>query len=164
MSKKLTSISLVLTFILLTSFVNAEIDSSLKEKCEEKCKEVVDMIKTRGLKLTFKELNKKKGPFVWEDSFVYTIDIKKGIILSHNNRRFIGKLMSGVTNINGRKIYREFMDKGEKEGSGWISYIWKKRLKYEIRYTYVIKIPDHDILVISSTYNKPDSTSKLKKK
>ena len=162
MSRKLIVITLLLSVILLTSLTNAEIDSSRKEKCEKKGREVVDMIKTRGLKLTFKELNKKKGPFVWEDSFIYTIDIKKGIILSHNNRRFIGKLMSGVTNINGRKIYREFMEKGEKQGSGWVSYIWKKRLKYEIKQTFVIKIPGHDILVISSTYNKPDSAPKLK--
>ncbi|MCP3922863.1 MAG: hypothetical protein GY714_09785 [Desulfobacterales bacterium] len=158
----------IITLLIICFFVSityCEDVVDYKKQSEEKCREVVEMIKKFGAILTFKELNKKKGRFVWEDSYVYTIDIKKGIILSHNDRSFVGKLVSDIKNINGRKIYREFMKMGETKGSGWISYIWKenRRRKHELKYSFVMKIPGQDILVISSTYDKQKPAPKKAK-
>ena len=56
--------------------------AATKYECVAKCKEAAQLVTDKGIDTAIAEINKKDGPFVWKDSYVFMMDLE-GKMLAH---------------------------------------------------------------------------------
>ena len=61
---------------------NVFAESATKDECVAKCKEAAQLVTDKGIDAAIAEINKKDGPFVWKDSYVFLMDLE-GKMLAH---------------------------------------------------------------------------------
>ncbi len=142
----------ILFYLSITSFAE---QSATKKECVAKCKAAVAMVKKKGLKKTLKVLQNKKGPFVWKNSYVFSINIETKNVIAHAIKpKLIGKNLVHIKDIKGKMFFAEFINVAKGKGSGWINYMWPKpgKKKPSQKITYVLKVPGKPILMAAGIY------------
>ena len=61
---------------------NVFAESATKDECVAKCEEAAQLVTDKGIDAAIAEINKKDGPFVWKDSYVFLMDLE-GKMLAH---------------------------------------------------------------------------------
>ena len=63
-------------------------ESATKDECVAKCKDAAQLVTDKGIDAAIAEINKKDGPFVWKDSYVFMMDLEgKMLVLQHHIRQ-----------------------------------------------------------------------------
>ena len=78
------------------------------------------MVTDKGIDAAIAEINKKDGPFVWKDSYVFMMDLE-GKMLAHPIKPdLIGKNLLETPDKGPDKklLFKEFVGAGEVEGRG----------------------------------------------
>ncbi|MBF0550403.1 MAG: cache domain-containing protein [Deltaproteobacteria bacterium] len=129
-------------------------DKATKDECVAKCKEAAKLIKEKGLDAALKVLNDPKGPFVWKDSYIFTINIDTGLTLSHLNPKMIGKNLVEVKDVNGKLFYAEYIEVAKNKGEGWVNYMWPKPNEKtpSKKLTYIYRVPGEPIALGAGIY------------
>ena len=105
-----------------------------------------------------REIADPQGKFVWKDSYVFLMDMK-GNMLAHP---FIPQLtqkgplfyVADKNKDNPKMIFQEFVDIAQKNGEGWIRYMWPKPNSREPvdKFTYLKRVGYTDLLVGAGFY------------
>ena len=105
---------------------NALAESAMRDECVTKSKEAAQLIKEKGMKAAFQELQNKDGKFVWKDSYVYVMDFT-GKHLTHPLRPdSVGKNFLETKLPDGRFLVKELIEMAKTKGEGWIEYMYPK--------------------------------------
>ena len=154
----LAGITFLTIFIVMASIcpsMAAENEVAVKEECIAKCKEAAAMVKEIGIEATLEKLNKKDGPFVWKDTYVFSIDIESGKCLAHPFLpKAIGKVMTRNKDKQGKLYVVEFINIAKSKGEGWVDYVWPKpgEKTPSTKSTYLYKVPDMNVIMLSGIY------------
>ena len=154
MKKIMTATLLACIMIVFSSYAFAS--SATKDECVSMCKKAVAMISDKGIDAGLAEIGNPKGQFVWKDSYIFVVDTKSGKVVTHPIKPgLVGKNLMGVKDVNGKLFFAEFLKVGQSStGTGWVSYMWPKpgEKKPSKKNSYVLKVPDHSIIVIAGFY------------
>jgi signal transduction histidine kinase len=127
-----------------------------KDECVDKCKQAAQQITDKGLDAAIAEINKKDGPFVWKDSYVFLMDLE-GKMLAHPIRPdLIGKNQLGTPDRGPDKklFFKEFVNVAKSKGEGWVDYLWPKpgADSPSRKLSYIYRVPGTDVFVGAGVY------------
>jgi signal transduction histidine kinase len=112
-------------------------------------------IKAHGKEEMIKKLIAKDPDFVQGSLYVDMRDIKTGIVLAHPiNPAIVGKDLTDVPDANGKKYRREIIELAQKQGKGWVDYLYKNPVsgKIEPKTTYILRV--NDVVLEAGLYKK----------
>jgi protease I len=130
-------------------------ESATKEECINMSNKALEMIEKDGLAAVVPKINDKKGPFLWKDSYVFLLDAKEAKILAHP---YYPESMMGVSliknkDLNGKEIFKEFLDVANSEGKGWVDYIWSDTNGVaREKISYILKSEKENVIVLAGIY------------
>ncbi len=155
MKNKLVVGSMVVMISLCFAFSAIAAGKATEAECIAKCEEAATLIQKQGLDAALKQLSDRNGPFVWKDTYVFTIDLNKKTVLAHPIKpALVGKNLIGIKDINGKMFFAEFINVAKQKGKGWVSYMWPKpgEKKPSPKKTYVLKVPGQEVAVAAGIY------------
>ncbi|MGA2940376.1 MAG: cache domain-containing protein [Syntrophobacteraceae bacterium] len=132
---------------------NAE-EKATKEECTAKCKEAAALIKDIGLEAALAKIQDANGPFVWKDSYVFVIDFDGKVLAHPVTPNLVGKVMSGLKDVNGKMFVNEYIAVANTPGEGWVDYMWPKPNEKtpSPKTTYVCRVPGLPIMTLAGIY------------
>jgi len=148
-------VSLVMLFgTIVPAFAEA---SATREEVIEMCKTAAAMV-LEDKDAAIAEIGNPKGKFVWKNSYVFLMNMD-GKMLAHP---MIPQLtekdnLLDVTDKNKdkpKKIFVEFVDIAQKNGEGWLWYMWPKpnnRTPVD-KFTYIYRVGFTDMFVGAGIY------------
>ncbi len=152
--KKKVCIVILILFFFTTGNVIAK-GKATKNECIKKCKQAANLVVKKGLKHALKVINDKKGPFVWKDTYVFSIHLENKTVVAHPIKpQLIGKNLLLIKDIKGKMFFSEFVNVAKKKGSGWVDYMWPKpgERKPVAKITYVYKVKGYPVLMAAGIY------------
>ena len=135
---------------------NVFAQSATKDECVAKCKEAAQLVTDKGIDAAIAEINKKDGPFVWKDSYVFMMDLE-GKMLAHPIRPdLIGKNLLETPDKGPDKklFFKEFVGAGEVEGRGLgrLRVAQARRGSASKKLSYIYRVPGKDVFVGAGVY------------
>jgi len=135
---------------------NVFAESATKDECVAKCKEVAQLVTDKGIDAAIAEINKKDGPFVWKDSYVFLMDLE-GKMLAHPIKPdLIGKNLLETPDKGPDKklFFKEFVALAKSKGEGWVDYMWPKPGEEapSKKLSYIYRVPGKDVFVGAGVY------------
>ncbi len=131
-------------------------DSATKEEVIAKVKEAASMITKQGQDASFKEINNKKGKFVWKDTYVFVFDLE-GTLAAHP----FTPHNIGMNQVNWRdksdpprQPIKDMVDVAKGKGKGWVEYMWYKPGEEALskKISYIYRVPGQNLLVGAGIY------------
>ncbi len=127
-------------------------ESATKDECVAKTKEAAQMVADKGLDAAIAAINKKDGPFVWKDSYVFLMDLDGKMLAHPMSPALIGKNlleMKDKAPENGKFLFKEFVEVAKGKGDGWVEYTWANPgdPKPRPKITYIYRVPGKDLFV-----------------
>lgn len=125
----------------------AEDATSLVEKA-------VVMFKEQGSAAALKAINDPKGPFVKGDLYIFALTMDN-VLVGHpfdpSSRRIN---LTNMMDNKGVQIFQKFKEIVEKDGSGWLEYVWAKpgQDKPSRKRSLVKKVPEENFYVGTGYY------------
>lgn len=156
MRKSLGTLAVVLAVAFLAGVAFA--DSATKEECVAKTKEAAKMINEKGLDAAVKEINDKKGKFVWKDSYVFLMDFDGKMLAHPMSPALVGQNVLDKTDKaemgKGKYLFKDFVAVAKTKGEGWVDYMWPKpgAQTSSKKITYIYRVPGKDLLVGAGIY------------
>lgn len=132
-------------------------ESATREEVIQMCKAAAAML-LEDKDAAIAEISNPQGKFVWKNSYVFLMNMN-GRMLAHP---MIPQLMEkdnllDVTDKNKdkpKKIFVEFVDIAQKNGEGWLWYMWPKpndRTPVD-KFTYIYRVGFTDMFVGAGIY------------
>lgn len=112
-------------------------------------------LKAQGKDEMIKRIVAKDPEFVQPALYLFMCDLKTGVLLAHPmNPALVGKDLTDVPDINGKKFRREIIELAAKGGKGWVDYAYKNpnNGKVEPKTTYVMRVGD--VVLEAGIYKK----------
>lgn len=127
-----------------------------KDECVAKCKESAAMLNEKGLNTAAAEINKKDGPFVWKDTYVFLMDLDGKMLAHPMSPALIGKNLLDMKDKGepGKLLFKEFVEVAKGTGAGWVDYMWTNPgdPKPRKKVTYIYRVPGKDLFVGAGIY------------
>ena len=149
---------LVLIPMLLLPVAGLAEEAATRAEIVEKCKEAAAMALAEGKEAAIAEIGNPQGRFVWKNTYVFLMDFA-GNMLAHP---MIPQLtekgpLFHVSDKNPKKpkmIFVECVDIAQKNGEGWIWYMWTKPNSREVadKFTFIQRVGFTDMLVGAGIY------------
>ncbi len=148
--------SVILSALLVGLFAagNVFAENATKDEVVAKTKEAAKMVSEKGADAAKAELNKKDGPFVWKDTYVFMMDTD-GVMLAHPVKpSLIGKNLIEIKDSQGKLFFQDFAAVAKKDGEGWVDYMWPKPGEKEDseKTSYILMVPDTNVIVGAGIY------------
>ena len=72
--------------------------------------------------------NRKQGPWVWKDTYVFVVDCDKKLIVAHPIKpELVGQDYASLKDTKGKNVFPEgWCDAARKPSGVWIEYWWPK--------------------------------------
>ena len=118
--------------------------SASPEEAMALVRKAVDFIKKNGKDKAFREFNNPKGTFVNGDLYIFAQDMA-GVMRAHPmNSVLIGKDVSEMKDVDGKRFGRELLEAARSKGNGWVDYNWLNPASNEIiaKSTYCMRVED----------------------
>lgn len=108
----------------------------MSKRVEEDAKKwvdkAVDFYKASGKRIALAEYTNPNGQFVQDEMYIFVLN-PKGTMLAHGvNEKFVGEGFIDIEDYEGKSFIKEILDKANKEGSGWVEYIWSNPVTKEV--------------------------------
>ncbi len=135
------------------------------EQVMQKVKDAVNVLeKSKGSNLA--DFDNPKGPWVFDDSYVVTMDCDKGTTASHPFvAKLIGKKAVGMQDVKGNFFFVQLCEAGKKPGGGWVEYWFPKpgeKTPSRIL-SYALQVPGTPLVAVAGIYNDGLSLADLNK-
>ncbi|MCP3925960.1 MAG: calcium:proton antiporter [Desulfobacterales bacterium] len=158
---------LVLTiFLLSVCFTSSSFAASATAKDVIKyVKQAQKYLKKNGEK-GLKAFNKKKGKWVFKDSYIFIYDCSKGQIQAHPIKpQLIGKSLMGLKDIKGNLFFVQMCNAAKKSKGGWTEYWWPKpgEKKPSRKLSLLVPVKGTRFQVGAGIYNDTKSVASLNK-
>lgn len=128
----------------------------------EKIREAREFLSQAGTGL--EDFNKKNGPWVFKDTYVFVFDCKKGTILAHAIRpQLIGKNLMGLRDIKGNSFFAQLCAAAQTSSGGWVEYWWPKVGETEPsrKISLLLQVPGTSYQVGAGIYDEYKSIAEL---
>ena len=108
----------------------------MSKRVEEDAKKwvdkAVDFYKASGKRIALAEYTNPNGQFVQDEMYIFVLN-PKGTMLAHGvNEKFVGEEFIDIEDYEGKSFIKEILDKANKEGSGWVEYMWSNPVTKEV--------------------------------
>ena len=130
----------------------------MAKRDKEDAKRWVDMAvafyKASGKRIALAEYTNPSGQFVQDEMYIYVLN-PRGTMLAHGvNEKFVGEEFVGIKDYDGKQFIKEIIDIANREGSGWVTYIWYNPVTKEVlpKKTYFRKVDD--LIICSGVYGE----------
>jgi heme-degrading monooxygenase HmoA len=139
--------------------------SATYQEVIEKVHEAADLLTVqgeRGLEI----LRDNTCRFTWKDSYLFVIDLEKGLVLANPAfREREGGNICEHLDFEGKRYGLELCAVAEKPGGGWIEYIWPRpgTSKPLRKVSYIYPVPDTPYVVCAGIYDDNSSIEQLKR-
>jgi len=72
--------------------------------------------------------NRKQGPWVWKDTYVFVVDCDKKVIVAHPIKpELVGQDYTSLKDTKGKNVFPEgWCDEAKKPAGVWVEYWWPK--------------------------------------
>ncbi|MFZ3049053.1 MAG: cache domain-containing protein [Desulfatirhabdiaceae bacterium] len=113
-------------------------------EAEAMIQKALDFYKTNGKEKTLAEVSNPTGQFVKGDLYVFIWDMN-GVVIAHGtNSKLIGRDMSQMKDVDGKRFVYDGVELAKAKGKGWVDYKWSNPTtkKVEAKSTYVVKVDD----------------------
>jgi cytochrome c len=85
-----------------------------------------------GKRIALTEYTNPNGQFVQDEMYIFVLN-PKGTMLAHGvNEKFVGEEFIDIEDYKGKSFIKEILDKANKEGSGWVEYMWSNPVTKEV--------------------------------
>jgi len=114
----------------------------------------VTLFKESGREAALKAINMKSGPFVKGELYVFAITMDN-VILGHPHEHSLRRVnVSNTKDANGVLLFQRFKEVVEKDGSGWVEYMWSKPGEKDPspKRSFVMKVPGEELYVGAGYY------------
>jgi signal transduction histidine kinase len=85
----------------------------------------VEQIEERGEE-AFSLFRDRKGPFIAKDAYVFVMDMEGVELVNPAFPNLEGRNLLEVKDTTGKYLVRDMLDAVERQGSGWVDYMWPK--------------------------------------
>lgn len=146
--------SALLIALLVSGSATAE-EKATKEECIAKTKAAAQLMQEKGLDAALEKINEKTGPFVWKNTYVFSIDLERQCTIAHPiTPALIGKNLVGAKDVNNKMFFAEFISTAQTQGEGWVSYMWPKpgETTPSLKQTFVYRVPGQNIAMAAGIY------------
>jgi signal transduction histidine kinase len=154
MKVKLSLALLLLPLVAAAATVMAA-ETATKEECVAKVKAAAALAAKEGDAAIVAKVNDPKGEFVWKDTYVFVLDAETATVVAHPaNPKLIGKMLTGMKDVNGKMFFVEFIQTAKEKGEGWVDYMWPKpnETAPAPKTTYVYKTPGKNLVFAAGVY------------
>lgn len=130
-------------------------ENATTDECLAKVKEAAELVEKLGVDSALAKFNDKNGGFVWKDTYVFAMNSETAEVIAHPIKpKLVGKMLTGIKDVNGKLFFTEFLNVANEKGAGWIDYMWPKpgEKKPSPKSTYVYKIPGTTVIVAAGVY------------
>ena len=148
----ITLVAVLGIFLAVTAFA----DSATKEEIVAKVKEAATMIINEGQDAAFKEINNKKGKFVWKDTYVFVFDLDATLVARAFRQSSISKnfMMWKDFSDPPKQPIKEMVDVAKDKGEGWVEYMFPKPKEQapSKKTSFVYRVPGKNLFVGAGIY------------
>ncbi len=153
-------IRLVLFFIAV-SFVAFPVHAFVSEKstgCVEMAEKAQKFIQEKGEGYALRVFSASKGPFIDKEMYVFACSMDNKLLAHPYRQDLVGQDVSNLKDAKGEAIFQEFHKIAEEQGSGWVSYYWRKPGEHATvpKMTYIKRLPDYNMYVGVGYYQSED--------
>lgn len=131
-------------------------DSATKKEVIAKVKEAATMISKKGQDAAFKEINNKKGKFVWKDTYVFVFDLEGTLAAHPFTPHNIGRNQMNWRDKSDppRQPIKDMVEVAKGKGEGWAEYMWYKPGENTLskKISYIYRVPGQNLLVGAGIY------------
>ena len=104
----------------------------VEEDAKKWVDKAVDFYKASGKRIALAEYTNPNGQFVQDEMYIFVLN-PKGTMLAHGvNEKFVGEEFIDIEDYEGKSFIKEILDKANKEGSGWVEYMWSNPVTKEV--------------------------------
>ena len=147
------TLALVLGLCLATT---AFADKATKEEVIAKVKKATAMITNKGQDAAFKEINNKKGKFVWKDTYVFVFDLEGTLVARAFRQQGIGQNWMNLKDQSSppKQMVKEMVDLAKDKGEGWVGYMYPKPGEEapSKKISYIYRVPGQNLFVGAGIY------------
>jgi signal transduction histidine kinase len=147
------TLALVLGLCLATT---AFADKATKEEVIAKVKKATAMITNKGQDAAFKEINNKKGKFVWKDTYVFVFDLEGTLVARAFRQQGIGQNWMNLKDQSSppKQMVKEMVDLAKDKGEGWVGYMYPKPGEDapSKKTSYIYRVPGQNLFVGAGIY------------
>ncbi|HYA12865.1 MAG TPA: cache domain-containing protein [Syntrophales bacterium] len=125
-----------------------------KEDAKRWVDRAVDFYKASGKRIALAEYTNPSGQFVQDEMYIYVLN-PRGTMLAHGvNEKFVGEEFIDIKDYDGKQFIKEIVDIANREGSGWVNYIWYNPVTKEVlpKKAYFRKVDD--LIICSGVYGE----------
>ena len=111
-----------------------------------------ELIKKEG-RAAFDTLRDKKSEYNYKDTYVFVIDDKGTLLLDPPFPSLEGRNVYNYRDPAGKYLFREMIEVANKNGSGWVEYMWPKpnNTEYEKKSSFVKKVQvGNEVLIVGT--------------
>jgi hypothetical protein len=159
-------ILLVLTISNLTiSKINAGQDKATAQEVVEKVRQAANTLSQSG-EAGLAQFDKKEGPWVWKDTYIFVFDCVKATIAAHPIRPdLIGKDTTGLRGTKGTEFFPKLCQATKTPSGVWVEYWWPKpgETRGSRKVSYGLKAGDTPYIVGAGIYDDKTAIADLKK-
>jgi cytochrome c len=157
---------LAVTLVLLTtSKVNAGQEKATAQEVVEKVRQAANTLAQSG-ETGLAQFDKKEGPWVWKDTYIFVFDCVKATIAAHPIRPdLIGKDTTGLRGTKGAEFFPKLCQATKTPSGVWVEYWWPKpgEKKGSRKVSYALKAGDTPYIVGAGIYDGKTSIAELEK-
>ena len=126
----------------------------------------INMFQDQGKDHALKAINDKHGPFVRGEMYVFALTMDN-VMVGHPHEHTIRRVnMNNFQDAAGTALFQRFKEVVERQGSGWVEYLWAKpgETMASPKKSFVKKVPDTDLYVGAGYYLPMGTTAQTPRK
>ena len=125
-------------------FLSAPASADDKEAAVKMVKSCAAFYKANGMEKTLDAINDLKGEFVKGELYVAALSFDGTLMAKGFGQNQVGQNTMDVPDAKGKKFRREKIERAQKDGSGWVDYVFvnPKTKELEDKMSYFEKVDE----------------------
>lgn len=123
-------------------------------ECQTLVEKCLTSFKEKGKEATLQLIKDPKGPFVKDDLYIFALTMDNVMVGHPHNKSLRGMNMNTVKDSKGNHFFVKFKEVVEKDGSGWVEYMWQKPGDSDSspKKSFIKRVPEEDLYIGAGYY------------
>lgn len=121
LAKNLVTLLVITCFAgAMPHFASAQ-DKAAPQELVSKVREAASALSQAG-EPGLADFDKKPGPWVWKDTYVFVLDCAKGVMAAHSKADLIGKPLAALKDVKGNPAFQLLCAAAQSPDGTWVEY------------------------------------------